>query len=331
MKNTQRFYSAVRKVLGSQRFSLINAQIGRFASDKSPKGSLNDFLKGNQSSSQSNLPPSQPISPIPKSEGRAPISPDKLEEEFPEFSDPNSTYDKNKTSMYIFVLGGITLIGIYLLQKLNQIRNASLNTGKKFSQKNYGKVDIGGKWQLTDGEGNSLSSVDLRKSYYIVYFGFCNCPDICPASLNKLTKAYEAIKSKPESKYFDLKLVFVSVDPERDSPARIRKFLSHFHKDIVGITGKSNDDPELKEMLKKFRIYATKIEFETTNEKGEAEKGYTYDHTVISYLMSDSNEYLTHLGSSLGVKDLADTIVDNIMENENNKIYSQNLQLHKGK
>lgn len=311
--------------------AMSHTQIARFMSDKSPKSSLNDFLKGTPSESPSNLKPSQPVNSAPSAGKREPISPDKLEDEFPEFSDPNSTYDRNKTSMYIFILGGITLAGIYMLQKLNQIRNASLNTGKKFSQKNYGKVDIGGKWQLSDIEGNSLSSVDLRKSYYIVYFGFCNCPDICPASLNKLTKAYDVIKSKPESKYFDLKLVFVSVDPERDSPARIRKFLSHFHKDILGITGKSNDDPELKDMLKKFRIYATKIEFETTNEKGEIEKGYTYDHTVISYLMSDSNEYLTHLGSSLGVKDLADSIVDNIMENENSKIYSNNLQLHKGK
>lgn len=77
-------------------------------------------------------------------------------------------------------------------------------------------------------------------------------------------------------------------------------------------------------MLKKFWIYATKIEFETKDEKGEDVKGYTYDHTVIAYLMSDTNEYLTHLGSSMGVKDLSETIVDSIMENENNKIFTKN-------
>jgi protein SCO1/2 len=251
-----------------------------------------------------------------------PLTAGKIDPEAGTDDDPKADEDRHRSSMYIFIVGGVALVGIYVLQKLNQIRNSSLNKKKKFSQKNYGKVDIGGSWDLTDVAGNRLSSADLKNSYYIVYFGFCNCPDICPASMNKLSKAYDAIKAKSSSQYFDLKLVFVSVDPERDSPERIKKFLGHFHKDFIGITGKDNDDPALKSMLKKFKIYATKIEFETQNEKGENEKGYTYDHTVISYLMSDSNEYLVHLGSSLGVKDLADTITENIMEFENNKVYS---------
>lgn len=66
----------------------------------------------------------------------------------------------------------------------------------------------------------------------------------------------------PESKYFKIKPIFVSVDPDRDNGDRINRFLSLFDYPIIGLTAKSNDDPLLKDILKKFRIYATKIEFE---------------------------------------------------------------------
>ena len=65
----------------------------------------------------------------------------------------------------------------------------------------------------------------------------------------------------PESKYINLKTIFVSVDPDRDTPEKIDKFLSYFDKNFIGVTGKSNNDPELRECMKKFKIYASKIEF----------------------------------------------------------------------
>jgi protein SCO1/2 len=293
----------------------------RLFSEKNKKSSLEEFLKS---------PVSPPIinhntKPISKIIKPTQDSKQSLEDDFPEFSDPNSTLDRKHIPVYIAFFGGITLIGLYFLYKLNKIRSESV--GSEENKKS--KLDIGGNWNITDIDGTTLSSLDLKNSYYIIYFGFCNCPEICPNSLNTLKKAYEIIKTKPESSYFNLKVLFVSVDPDRDSPDRIRKFLSHFNKDFIGISGKSNDDPQLKDLLKKFRIYATKIEFETTNEKGELQKGYTYDHTTIAYLISDSNEYLTHLGSNVGVNKIADTIIDTVMDNENQKISSKNLKLYK--
>lgn len=66
-----------------------------------------------------------------------------------------------------------------------------------------------------------MSNKNFKGSYYLLYFGFCNCPDICPNSLHKLAKAIDKVKKMPEAKYFDLKSVFVSVDPDRDTPERI--------------------------------------------------------------------------------------------------------------
>lgn len=78
----------------------------------------------------------------------------------------------------------------------------------------------------------------------------------------KLAKALQKVKKTSQAKYFDLESVFVSVDPDRDSPQKIDKFAKYFDKSMIGVTGKSNDDPALKDCMKKFKIYSSKIEFE---------------------------------------------------------------------
>lgn len=124
-----------------------------------------------------------------------------------------------------------------------------------------GKAQIGGDWQLVDTKGNPFGSKDLVGTYYLIYFGFTNCPDICPNSLIKLSRALEKIRKMPEYDYINLKTIFVSVDPERDTPEKINKFLSYFDPSILGVTSEKNDDEALKECMKKFKIYASKIEF----------------------------------------------------------------------
>lgn len=95
-----------------------------------------------------------------------------------------------------------------------------------------------------------------------------NCPDICPLTMHKLNRAVEKIKKMPEARFFDLKSVFVSVDPDRDSYEKIKRYLSLFPGDnFIGVTGKSNNSPELKDAMKKFKIYASKIEYEEEDVK----------------------------------------------------------------
>lgn len=84
----------------------------------------------------------------------------------------------------------------------------------------------------------------------------------------------------------------MSVDPDRDSPEKIKKFLALFDKNIIGLTGKSNESPELKDCMKKFKIYASKIEMEPEDNqktKTNKKKLYTIDHTIITYLVDDEN------------------------------------------
>lgn len=239
-------------------------------------------------------------------------------EEDEEKEDEASFQNENKRSIYFFVVASMGLLGGYAVMQMNAMRDEKKSV--KSAKVTYtGKADIGGPWKLHDMQGNTVTDKDFKGSYYLLYFGFCNCPDICPISLQKLSKALAHIRQMPEYKYVKLKTVFVSVDPDRDTPQRINKFLSHFDSSIIGLTAKSNDDPDLRSMMNKFRIYASKIELDDKPLKPGEKRPYTLDHTIITYLMDDSNNYLTHLGSNLSDRDLAQIIVDAVLMREREK------------
>jgi len=250
-------------------------------------------------------------------EGNEFKDPMKMEEEN-EKEDEASFQNENKRSIYFFLVASMGLVGGYTIMQMNAMREEKKSI--KSQKVTYtGKADIGGPWKLIDMQGNTVTDKDFKGSYYLIYFGFCNCPDICPISLQKLSKALEHIRKMPESKYLKLKTIFVSVDPDRDTPERMQKFLRHFDKSIIALKGKSNDDPDMRAMMNKFRIYATKIELDEAPKKPGEKKPYTLDHTIITYLMDDNNEFVTHLGSSLSDRDLSQIIVDSVLTREREK------------
>lgn len=85
---------------------------------------------------------------------------------------------------------------------------------------------IGGDWTLINTEGQAFSSRNLNGNYYLIYFGYATCPDICPSTLYYLSSVYRIIRNLPEGAYMKLKVVFVSVDPERDTPKVLKTYLS---------------------------------------------------------------------------------------------------------
>lgn len=232
-----------------------------------------------------------------------------------EFYEPNA----KKKTFQIFLGAAISVLGLYAVLEVSNLQNKQKSQRKTPKSSSTGKATIGGDWELVDTQGRKLSSNDLKGSYYLLYFGFCNCPDICPASLYKLSKAYDKVLDSNEI-FNPLKFVFISVDPDRDTPEKIEKFLNLFSTKILGTTSKTNDSVELKDMMRKFRIYASKIEFEDNEEKFK--NAYTIDHTIITYLMDDNNEYLTFLGSNLSEGDIARKIIESINESEKQKIYN---------
>ncbi len=186
---------------------------------------------------------------------------------------------------------------------------------------------------LYNTKGEPVSHKDFAGKYYLIYFGFTYCPDVCPISMIKMAKALNMVKEAKEYKYFDLEAIFVSVDPDRDSNQRIEEYVKIFDENLIGLTHKSNDNEDLKEMLKRFKIHVSKIFLTDEEEKedlaslkenapevaekmlkiaGKKDEKYTLDHSIVVYLMGPDNEFITYLGSNLSDTDMAKIILDEV-------------------
>ena len=198
---------------------------------------------------------------------------------------------------------------------------------------------------LYDTKGNPFSSKDLEGKYYLIYFGFTFCPDVCPVSLMKMSNALNRVKESKEYTYFDLEALFVSVDPDRDSNERIEEYCKIFHPDLKGLTHKSNSNEDLKTILKKFKIHVSKILLTEEEEqedlkslqehapevieklgglKKKKDDKYTLDHSIIVYLIGPDNQFLTYLGSNLDEADMANLILDEISADLKKRVMPQN-------
>lgn len=133
--------------------------------------------------------------------------------------------------------------------------------------------NIGGSFDLIDQDGKSFTEEKLKGHLSLIYFGFTYCPDICPYSLNKLTKVLEVL-----AKYnIDILPIFITIDPERDKPEMLKLYLKNFHHKFIGLSG---DAEQVKKAADKFKVYYAKIDNPL-----KSSSGYMLDHTSFIYLM----------------------------------------------
>jgi protein SCO1 len=135
---------------------------------------------------------------------------------------------------------------------------------------------IGGPFALTKADGGTLRDSDLKGAPFVVFFGFTHCPDICPTKLFEMSEVLRAAgdKGKP------LRALFVSIDPERDTPEVLKSYLGSFDPRVVGLTG---DRSAIEAMVKAYRAYAKKIPTKDND--------YTMDHSTLVYLMNKRGEF----------------------------------------
>lgn len=101
--------------------------------------------------------------------------------------------------------------------------------------------------QLTGESGEPLSAADLQGKIVLMYFGYTNCPDVCPTTLAKLAQALKALGAKAEH----VRILFVSVDPARDRPDVLRRYTAAFAPQVIGATG---NDQTLTALTKRYRV-----------------------------------------------------------------------------
>jgi protein SCO1 len=139
-----------------------------------------------------------------------------------------------------------------------------------------GSPEIGGSFSMIGQDGRVVTNADLAGRPYLVFFGYTHCPDFCPTSLFDISAVFEELG--PNKKVAAL---FVTVDPERDTPAVMKEYLSSFDKHLTGLTG---DAAAVAAVAKAYRVYFKKVPLD--------QGGYTMDHTAIVYLMDKEGRFV---------------------------------------
>jgi len=135
---------------------------------------------------------------------------------------------------------------------------------------------IGGKFSLVDQNGKPFTDADLKGKWRLVFFGYTHCPDVCPTALNDLSLALDELGAKKDQ----VGIVFISVDPERDTPDVLKSYVESFGGPVVALTGSAD---EVKQAAQDYKVYYAK--------HPRTDGGYDMDHSALIYVMDPQGRF----------------------------------------
>jgi len=144
----------------------------------------------------------------------------------------------------------------------------------------WNREPVGGPFELTDHTGKVRTESDFRGKLMLVYFGFTYCPDICPTDLQQIGLALDKLGTDGDS----VQPLFITVDPERDTPQHLAEYVPMFHPRLIGLTGSAE---AIRKAADAYKVYYAKVD----PPKGDGGY-YTVDHTAFIYLMDREGNYL---------------------------------------
>jgi protein SCO1/2 len=154
---------------------------------------------------------------------------------------------------------------------------------------------IGGPFTLVDQDGRPATDRRFEGRYRIVYFGFTHCPDVCPTDLAVIGQALRRFEKSDPARAARVIPIFVTVDPERDTPAVLKDYVAAFHPRLLGLTG---TPAQVAAAAKAFRIYYSK-------EPGTAAGGYNVNHSRFTYLFGPDGAPMALLPADQGAEAVA--------------------------
>jgi protein SCO1/2 len=175
----------------------------------------------------------------------------------------------------LWVLVGLAALGGILI--VLQRPSASTNEAAM--------ATIGGPFTLTGTDGKPFASSRLNGKPAAIFFGFTNCPDVCPTTLARLVKLRKQLGQGDDA----LSIVFVTVDPERDGPAEVGSYAGLFNAPVIGLTGSTADIERVK---KQFGVFSQKVD--------QPDGSYSVDHTASVFLMDRNGTFVATLSPEEG-------------------------------
>jgi protein SCO1/2 len=137
---------------------------------------------------------------------------------------------------------------------------------------------VGGPFHLEDQNGKPISDQDFKGRPFLVFFGYTHCPDVCPTTLFEISEVIKTLGKDADR----AGAIFITVDPERDTPAALKDYLSSFDPHLRGLTG---DPAAVEAAIKAYRVYAKKVPLKDGD--------YTMDHTAVVYLMDKDGHFVS--------------------------------------
>ncbi|EDV23853.1 uncharacterized protein TRIADDRAFT_27323 [Trichoplax adhaerens] len=174
---------------------------------------------------------------------------------------------------------------------------------RKQKSRTIGIASLGGEFTLTDHTGKVKTNESFLGQWIIIYFGFTHCPDICPDELDKLTAAIKIVDDLKKVPY-KLQPLFVSVDPERDTPKQMAEYIKDFHPRLIGLTGTKE---QVDKVTKAYRVYYSFGPKDSDND-------YIVDHSIIMYLIDPEGNFKEYYGQNRSAKEIAASAVNHMLK-----------------
>jgi protein SCO1/2 len=190
----------------------------------------------------------------------------------------------------------LVIVGGFLLGALIGMSALIFNTEPQRARViTSGKALIGGPFELVGKDGKTVTDEDFRGRYTLVFFGFTHCPDICPAELQVMSAALEDLGDDADK----VVPIFISLDPERDTPEAVTAYVESFGPDFVGLTGSRE---QIEKAAKAYRVSYKKFQDESMG------NDYSIDHSALVYLMGPDGEFVTHIPYGTPAEKMAETL-----------------------
>lgn len=149
---------------------------------------------------------------------------------------------------------------------------------------------IGGPFTLTDQDGRQVSDSDFNGRYRLVYFGYTYCPDVCPLDLQVIGRGLRELEKEQPRKAEEVQPIFISVDPQRDTPAVLKDYVAAFHPRLIGLTG---SPAQIADVAKRYGVYYSK-------HRDPGSTDYLVDHSRMAMLFGPEGKPIAIISDDKG-------------------------------
>lgn len=207
------------------------------------------------------------------------------------------------------------VIGAGLLAFMLYVKKEKEIAIQKERQRALGKARIGGTFDLVDHNGKPVKSEEFLGQWVLLYFGFTNCPDVCPDELEKMGAVVDKIDGLENVP--NIQPLFITVDPQRDTQKMIKEYVGEFHPKFIGMTGTIE---QISQACKAYRVYFSAGPRDDDDD-------YIVDHTIIIYLINPDGEFVDYYGQTKDADQVSNSVAVNMKkyEQQNKKGFLGNI------